>query len=70
MADEKEDVIKANIYAERPGNTVKPTIVTEPLPAAEHVEKETKEKLTQTIIFQNCMCISKRQIVLQHIFNK
>jgi hypothetical protein len=47
MADEKDDAIKANIYAERPGNTVKPTIVTEPLPAEEDVDKETKEKLTE-----------------------
>lgn len=47
MADENDDAIRANIYAERPGDSVKPTIVTEPLPADEAVEKDAKEKLTE-----------------------
>lgn len=42
MAEKKEDNIKVNIYAEKPGDAVKPGIVNVSTPA--HDEDELEEK--------------------------
>lgn len=45
MAEKQDDNIKVNIYAEKPGDTVKPSIVTVSTPA--HDEEELEEKAEQ-----------------------